>query len=98
MLSLELTLTEKNYLLVLIYLKATKKRNDATYLNWKEKRTDSAAKPCKTNGRKIFLNHFFNFISLLSCKCWPQLASKYASFTLLVYVRPYLTKWEDETL
>ena len=69
-------LTEKNYLLVLICLKATKKGNDVTYLNWKEKRTDSAAKPSKTNGRKIFLINVFYFTSLLSCKCWPQLASK----------------------
>ena len=67
------------------------------HLNWEEKKADSVAKPSKTNDRKISLIHFF-FISSLSCKFWPQLASKYASFTLLVYVRPYLTKWEDETL
>ena len=67
------------------------------HLNWKEKKADSVAKPSKTNERKISLPFFF-FVSSLSCKFWTQLASKYASFTLLVYVRPYLTKWEDETL
>ena len=44
----------------------------------------------------IFFLFILYSISSLSCKFWPQLAGKYASFTLLVYVRPYLTKWEDE--
>ena len=68
-----------------------------TYLNWKGKKTDSAAKPSKTNGLKFFLFIFY-FIFSLSFKFWPQLASKYALVTILLYVRPYLTKWEDETL
>ena len=46
-------LTEKKYLLILIYLKARKKRSNVTYLNWKEMKTDSAAKPSKANDLKI---------------------------------------------
>ena len=52
-------LTEKKYLLIIIYLKATKKRSDVTYLNWKERKTDSAAKPSKADDLKFFLLTFF---------------------------------------
>ena len=70
-----------------------------TYLNWKEWKTDSAAKPSKANDLKIFLINFFKILFPRShVKFWPQLASKYVSFTLLVCVRPYVTKWEDEAL
>ena len=57
-------LTEKKYLLILIYLKATKKRIDVTYLNWKERKTDSAAKPSTANDLKIVLTIFLKFYSL----------------------------------
>ena len=55
-----------------------------TYLNWKERKTDSAAKPSKANDLKIFLINFFKILFPRShVKFWPQLASKYVSFTLL---------------
>ena len=54
----------KKYILILFYLKAAKKRSDMTYLNWKERKTDSAAKPSKANDLKIFLINFFSFYFL----------------------------------
>ena len=89
----------KKYFLILIYLKATKKRSDGTYLNWKERKTDSAPRPSKANDRTIFLLIFFKILFPRShAKFWPHSASKYVPFTLLVCVRPYVTKWEDEAL
>ena len=44
----------KKYILILTYLKATKKRTDVTYLNWKDRKTDSVAKPSKANDIKKF--------------------------------------------
>ena len=57
-------LTEKRYILILTYLKATKKRSDVTYLNWKVRKTYSAENPSKANDLKIFLINLFKFYFL----------------------------------
>ena len=70
-----------------------------TYLNWKERKTDLVARPSKANDLNFFLLIFFKTLFPRShVKFWPQLAGKYVLFTLLVCVRPYVTKWEDEAL
>ena len=46
----------------------------------------------------FFLIKFLILFPRSHVKFWPQLASKYVSFTLLVCVRAYVTKWEDEAL
>ena len=48
------------------FLISHKKCSEVTYLNCKEKKTDSVAKPSKTNGGNFFLIHsVFYFLALV---------------------------------